>query len=198
MGYLNSLPGFCIRGENYNALAHLCAAYRSARDTRGQIAKKSMQVVHPWYGADLVDLEKMRKSIRETFVGTFVNPPAGTRVVGCKEIRINRNDMVDFDGFLETLQEVFGDDVKIIFNHRDVTATSQSAWWKDTAHAYATIKAMDQRLRTSRFTDAANVFHVEYEELIKGPDHARDLAAFLGVPFDPEAYDGVMSTRHSY
>jgi hypothetical protein len=198
MGYLNSLPGFCIRGENYNALTHLCAAYRSARQTRGQIAKKSMQAVHPWYGADLVDLDRMRQSIRDTFVDTFINPPAGTRVVGCKEIRINRNDLEDFDAFLEDLQDVFGEDVKIVFNHRDIAATSQSGWWKETAHAYATIRAMDQRLRSSRFAGAKNVFHVEYEELIKGPEHARALTAFLGMKFDAGTYDSVMATRHSY
>lgn len=197
MGYLNSLPGFCIRGENYNALAHLCSFYRSAKDTKGQVAKKSMLPVHPWYGADLIKPDEVRDTLRKTFVETILKPPADAKVVGCKEIRINWNEIKDLDGFLAEVTEIFGD-VKIIFNHRDILATSQSSWWKDTAHSYATIRGMDQRLRDNRFASGENAFHVEYDELVKGPDHARQLTEFLGVPFDPEAYKKVMETRHSY
>lgn len=197
MGYLNSLPGFCIRGENYNALAHLCNFYRAAKDTRGQIAKKSMLPVHPWYGADLIAPDEVREAVRKTFVETILKPPADARVVGCKEIRINWNEVPDLDAFLAEVVEIFGD-VKIIFNHRDLLATSKSSWWKDTAHSYATIRGMDQRLRDNRFAGADNAFHVEYDELVKGPEHARQLTEFLGVPFDPAAYEKVMATRHSY
>ncbi|MDG4675988.1 sulfotransferase [Shinella sp. 838] len=197
MGYLNSLPGFCIRGENYNALAHLCNFYRSAKETKGQVAKKSMLAVHPWYGADLIKPDEMRSTLRKIFVESILNPPADTKVVGCKEIRINWNEIKDFDAFLSDVTEVFGD-VKIIFNHRDILATSKSSWWKDTAHSYATIRSMDQRLRDNAFAASPNAFHVEYEELVKGPEHARKLTEFLGVPFDPETYKKVMETRHSY
>lgn len=197
MGYLNSLPGFCIRGENYNALAHLCSFYRSAKETKGQIAKKSMLPVHPWYGADLIKPELVKDSIRRTFVDTILNPPEDAKFIGCKEIRINWNEIKDIDVLLEDIIEIF-EDVKIIFNHRDILATSKSSWWKDTAHSYATIRGMDQRLRENRFASAENVFHVEYEELTKGPDHARKLTEFLGVRFDPESYRKVMETRHSY
>lgn len=197
MGYLNSLPGFCIRGENYNALAHLCNFYRAARGTTGQVAKKSMLPVHPWYGADLIKAGEVRDAIRKMFVDTILNPPADAKIVGCKEIRINWNEIPDLDAFLADVVEIFGD-VKIIFNHRDVLATSKSSWWRDTAHSYATIRGMDQRLRNNRFASAKNAFHVEYEELIKGPEHARKLTEFLGVPFDAKTYEKVMATRHSY
>ncbi len=197
MGYLNSLPGFCIRGENYNALAHLCSFYHAARETKGQVAKKSMLPVHPWYGADLIQPEEVRHAIRRTFVDTVLKPPADAKVVGCKEIRINWNEIKDLDAFLADVVEIFGD-VKIIFNHRDILSTSKSSWWKDTAHSYATIRGMDQRLRENRFAAAPNAFHVEYEELVAGVEHARKLTEFLGVPFDPAAYEKVMATRHSY
>lgn len=197
MGYLNSLPGFCIRGENYNALSHLSEFYRSVKMTTGQVAKKSMQPVHPWYGADLIRIDEVKKAVRDMFVDTVLRPPADATVVGCKEIRIGWNEIADIDVFLSEVIEIF-EDVKIIFNHRDILATSKSSWWKDTAHSYATIRAMDQRLRENKFADAPNVFHVEYEELIKGPEHARKLNGFLGVPFDRAAYEKVLATRHSY
>ncbi len=197
MGYLNSLPGVCVRGENHNALFHLCNFYRAAKGTRGQIGKKSMLPVHPWYGADLIDLQEVRARIKQTFTETILNPPEGATLVGCKEIRIDWGQVPDLNAFLEDVVEIF-EDVKIIFNHRDIEATSQSKWWKETAHSYATIRGMDQRLRDNGFAGKSNAFHVEYEELIKGPDHARALTQFLGVPFDAKAYKEVMATRHSY
>lgn len=197
LGYLNTLPGFCIRGENYNALFHLCNFYRSIKRTTGEVGKKSMQPVHPWYGVDLIEIEAVREAARRTFTETVLNPPADAKVVGFKEIRIDWNWITDFDTFLEDVVEIFGD-VKIIFNHRDLEDTSRSRWWKDTAHSYATIRGMDQRLRENRFAAMPNVFHVEYEELIAGPDHARKLAEFLDVPFDAPAYNQVMATPHSY
>lgn len=197
MGYLNSLPGFCIRGENHNALAHLCGFYRAAKETTGKVAKKSMLPVHPWYGADLIKPDEVSDTLRKAFVETILKPPADATVIGCKEIRINWNEIEDFDAFLTDVLEIF-EGAKIIFNHRDILATSKSSWWKDTAHSYATIRSMDQRLRDNRFTNAPNIFHVEYEELIKGPEYARKLAEFLGVPFDGSVYKKVMETRHSY
>lgn len=197
MGYLNSLPGFCIRGENYNALSHLSDFYRAAKKTTGQVGKKSMQPVHPWYGADLIKINEVKEAIRDTFVNTILKPPSDATVIGCKEIRVNWNEIADIDVFLTEVMEIF-DDAKIIFNHRDILATSKSSWWKDTAHSYATIRAMDQRLRENMYAKAPNVFHVEYEELIKAPEHARKLTEFLGVPFDRPSYEKVLATRHSY
>ena len=197
MGYLNSLPGFCIRGENYNALSHLSDFYRAAKKTTGQVGKKSMQPVHPWYGADLIKINEVKEAIRDTFVNTILKPPSDATVIGCKEIRVNWNEITDIDVFLTEVMEIF-DDAKIIFNHRDILATSKSSWWKDTAHSYATIRAMDQRLRENMYAKAPNVFHVEYEELIKAPEHARKLTEFLGVPFDRPSYEKVLATRHSY
>lgn len=197
MGYLNSLPGFCIRGENYNALSHLTDFYRAAKKTTGQVGKKSMQPVHPWYGADLIKISEVKEAVRDTFVNTILKPPSDATVIGCKEIRVNWNEIADIDVFLTEVMEIF-DDAKIIFNHRDILATSKSSWWKDTAHSYATIRAMDQRLRENMYAKAPNVFHVEYEELIKAPEHARKLTEFLGVPFDRPSYEKVLATRHSY
>lgn len=197
MGYLNSLPGFCIRGENHNALAHLCDFYHAAKETTSKVAKKSMLPVHPWYGADLIKLDEVRDTLRKAFVEAILKPPADAKVIGCKEIRINWNEIKDFNAFLANVLEIF-EGAKIVFNHRDILATSKSSWWKDTAHSYATIRGMDQRLRDNRFADAPNIFHVEYEKLIKGPEHACQLAEFLDVPFDEGIYRKVMETRHSY
>jgi hypothetical protein len=197
MGYLNSLPGICIRGENYDALVHLCNFYRAAKRTKGEARPTSMKTVHPWYGVDSIEIDAVRDAVRKTFTETILNPPDDARVIGFKEIRVGAEWIPDLDAFLADLVEIFGD-VCFLFNHRDIGATARSSWWTNTNHSYSTIRGMDRRLRENSFTSAPNAFHVEYEELIAGPEHARKLAEFLGVPFDPEAYRVVMARRHSY
>ena len=197
MGYLNSLPGFCIRGENYDALVSLCNFYRAAKRTKGEARPTSMKTVHPWYGVDLIEIDAVREAVRRTFTDTILNPPAEAEVVGFKEIRVGADWIPDLDAFLADLVEIFGD-VRFLFNHRDIGITARSSWWRNTGHSYSTIRGMDRRLRENSFSAMPNVFHVEYEKFIADPDHARRLAKFLEVPFDVEAYRGVLDRRHSY
>ena len=196
-GYLNRLPGFCIRGENHMALADLCGFYNSIEQSLEQRSKKSGSPTHPWYGVDLIELEEVRTSVRDLFTQTVLKPEADHHTLGCKEIRIQQRDLPDFDGFLDQLMTIF-QDVKFLFNHRKIEDTAQSMWWRDTAHSAATIRAMDDRLRYSRHAGASNVFHVQYEDLIKDTDHAQALTRFLGTDFNEDIYREVLATRHSY
>lgn len=196
-GYLNALPNCCFRGENYMAIAHLCDFYRSIKRAKGHSAKKSGQPTHPWYGIDEIDIESVRLKTRDLFVDEVLRPPAGARVIGFKEIRINVTDIPDFDGFLEELMEIFKD-VKFVFNHRRVSDVAKSKWWGETPQAHARIRSMDMRLERSKFAHSERVFHVYYERFIADPDHARDLTDFVGVPFNEQIYRDTLSVQHSY
>ncbi len=197
MGFLNRLPGFCIRGENYMALAHLYRFHRAAENMTRQRAKTSDQPTHPWYGVDLIDASELRRKLRILFTDSILQPGPDSRVLGFKEIRIQRKDIPDLDDFLAWLEETFVD-VKFIFNHRRISDTAKSKWWRDTPHSHAIIHGMDRRLRESRFAAARNVFHVQYEDFVSDPSHAADLAKFVGAQFDEDAYRQVLATSHSY
>lgn len=196
-GYLNSLPGCCVRGENYMALAGLIDFYRSVQKSLDQRAKTSNSPVHPWYGVDEIDLNEVRRGARDLFTRTVLNPGADDDLIGCKEIRIQPRDLPDFDGFLDSLLEIFCE-VKFVFNHRRLADTAKSKWWRDTAHSHAMLRAMDDRLRFSRHAGSERVFHVQYEDLIGDPRHAEALTQFLNKPFDMRRYREVLDTRHSY
>lgn len=196
-GYLNAMPGVCIRGENYMAIAHLCAFYRSIKAAKGHTAKKSGMTVHPWYGIDDIDLEGLRERIRDMFVTNVLCPPEGTRVVGFKEIRINFNEVPDFDGLLDDIVEIFGD-VKFVFNHRRVSDVARSKWWEHTLQSHARVRSMDMRLERSRYSQTGKVFHVHYERFISDPSHARALSEFVGVAFDKRIYEQILAVKHSY
>jgi len=196
-GYLNALPGCCVRGENYMALSHLCAFYRSLKLAKGHMAKKSGQPTHPWYGVDEIDLTSALRKVRDLFVDEVLRPPAEASVVGFKEIRINASDIPDFDGFLDDLVEIF-EDVKFVFNHRRIADVAKSKWWGQTLQSHARIRSMDMRLERSKYVGSDRVFQVYYERFIGEPDHARDLAQFLGMAFSEKSYRNVLSVQHSY
>jgi len=196
-GYINSLPGFCMRGENHMALAGLYDFYQSIELSLGQKSLKSGSPTHPWYGIDNIDLAEVRQGVKELFVNTVLKPDAEHHTIGCKEIRLQRRDLADLDGFLEGLMSIFGD-VKFLFNHRRFEDTAKSKWWRETAHSHAIIRAMDNRLQTSRYTSASNVFHVQYEELVNNVDHARQLTEFIGASFDERIYREVLAVRHAH
>lgn len=196
-GYLNSLPGLCIRGENYMALANLIEFYASVIHATKQRSKRSNSVTHPWYGVDSIDEDEVREGVRNLFTNTVLKPELNSHTIGFKEIRIQHRDISDFDCLLERIVEVFCD-VKFLFNHRDIEQTAKSKWWKETAHSHSIIRSMDNRLRKSKYSASANVFHVQYEQFISNPQHVRELTNFLDCDFDEEAYRNVLETRHSY
>lgn len=196
-GYVNALPNCCIRGENYMALGHLCAFYRSLKSSMGHITKKSGQPTHPWYGIEEIDLESARRGIRNLFVQEVLRPPAGARIVGFKEIRINVTDIPDFDGFLDEVVEIFGN-VRFVFNHRQIADVAKSKWWGETLQSHVTIRSMDIRLERSKHAHTDRVFQVYYERFIAETDHAKALTEFLGLKFDERIYRETMAVRHSY
>lgn len=196
-GYMNALPGCCIRGENYMALAHLCAFYKSLKLSKGHITEKSGQPTHPWYGIEEIDLGSARRRTRDLFTDEVLRPPAGARIVGFKEIRINVTDIPDFDGFLDDLVEIF-EDVKFVFNHRRITDVAKSKWWGGALQSHAMIRSMDVRLERSKYAHTDRAFQVYYERFIAEPDHAKALTEFLGLKFDEKIYRDTMAVQHSY
>lgn len=196
-GYMNALPGGCIRGENYMALAHLCAFYKSLKLSKGHITKKSGQPTHPWYGIEEIDLESARRSVRDLFINEVLRPPPSAHIIGFKEIRINGTDIPDFDGFLDDLVEIF-ENVKFVFNHRRIADVAKSKWWGETLQSHAIIRSMDVRLERSKYARTDRVFQVYYERFIAEPDHAKALTEFLGLKFDEKIYRDTMAVQHSY
>ena len=97
-GYLNALPGYCIRGENYMAVAHLCAFYRAIKASKGHTAKKSGLTVHPWYGIDDIDLTGLRHIVLDRWQST-------QNTADCRQFRRRQ---VDVSPGAEAVGEVAG------------------------------------------------------------------------------------------
>jgi hypothetical protein len=100
--YLNSFPGYCIRGESNNLILDLCRMIKRLEVTnftwrREDAAKPAAKrrpflreilgtPVDPWYGAELVDPDRLARGLCDVFVREALHLPPGTRVGGFKDI----------------------------------------------------------------------------------------------------------------
>ena len=83
MGVLNSIPGFLLRGENWDALHHLYQFHRTMVDGSQRWAPaRTRQRTHPFYGAADFPARRSIARIRRLAVDTVLRPKEDTRVVG--------------------------------------------------------------------------------------------------------------------
>ncbi|WP_212525597.1 sulfotransferase [Actibacterium sp. MT2.3-13A] len=185
---LNSIPGYCIRGENNNTLYHLARAWDTvaqAREMQGLRKRGAPSAqTHPWYGAELTRPEHYGRTLADGFVREILRPDPGTRVAGFKEIRFHQDEKF-FRQYMSFMHRFFPK-ARFIFNTRDHAAVARSGWWaeKDPAEVAA------QLTRAEKLYDAyARAFpkkslQLRYEDYTGNPDGLRPLFDFLGEPFD--------------
>ena len=195
MGLLNSIPGYCIRGENNNAVYCLFEMHQRIAEARTGSLKNSERHGHPWFGLHLIDPEAMRQTQRQMVTEQILKPERHHRVTGFKEIRFSEKEVPDFDAYIAYIQNTFAP-CKIVFNHRNLDNVAKSGWWKNMPEALARLQVMEDRFRSVPEDDC--VFHFSYDALCADPGYASELMAFLGEPYDPKAVGDVLNVRHSY
>lgn len=208
--YLNSFPGFCIRGENNNIIHHLCSAIQSLDNANFDFRredkskplhkrKPEMQKImetpkDPWYGAELVDPDRFAKRLFDNFVREILSPPSGTRMAGFKEIRW-ANNLWQLPKNLDIISKHFPR-VKFIFQTRDADSVAKSGWWKErpTKDVREYIRKADAAFM-SYASDNDSCLHIRYEDLIAGDVVLRDIAAFLGEKFCADTAHEVINEK---
>jgi hypothetical protein len=195
MGLLNSLPGYCIRGENNNALHALFQYYRRLVDAPAGRRGNAEAPTHPWNGIQLLDFDQIQSEIRRLFVDTVLRPEPRHTTIGFKEIRFSAEEVPDFEAYLEFIRQTFPG-AKFIFNHRNLAAVAASGWWKTVPDAIERLGFME-----ARFNDVPaghSVYHFSYDALVADAGAARGLMDFLEQPYEPEAVKSLLATRYSY
>jgi hypothetical protein len=206
-GVLNSIPGVCVRGENWNALFHVfCAAQAAAQASSqhlerpgGEIQATIASPVSPWYGAAAIEVEKFRHSLVAGFVDHVLSPPEDAVALGFKEVRYDIAEMSDaqFDAYVDFLLEAF-DRACIIFNVRRWRDVARSQWWAANPFARWFVRNCDARFERCMQRHPSSTFKVKYENYAGNPDNLKPLFAFLGATFDRELIAKVLATPHSY
>lgn len=201
-GILNSIPGVCMRGENYGALAHLGRAVEAITKTREKANDPHMPPDTPilaFHGSTLVDPTGFRRKLVAAFVDHVLRPPSDAVAIGFKEIRfvVTQMSEAEYDQHIEFLFESF-ERPCILFNSRKWIDVAQSEWWRKDPHAVERIQQCEERFRRTMRLHPDSTFWVEYDRYIRDPDALRDLYAFLGAEFDRAAIERVLQVRHSY
>lgn len=194
MGLLNSIPGYLLRGENWDALHHLFLFHRTLADgaTRWDPARLR-QRTHPFYGAGDFPVQRSLERTRDLVVDTVLRPREDTRVTGFKEIRWYRDDVLEYAAWL---REVFPG-ARFVVNTRDHAEVSRSGWWAKRPENAAELPRVEARVLglAEALGDAA--YRVHYNDYVADPTVLRGLFDWLGEPWDEAAVREVLATRHS-
>ncbi|MCJ1903412.1 sulfotransferase [Paracoccus versutus] len=208
--YLNSFPGYCIRGENNNVIYHLCSAVLSLNeenftlrresraqpvDDRNPAIKRIMETPKdPWYGAELVDPDRFAKTIFNDFVKEILSPPPETRVAGFKEIKWAHN-LGRLKSNLDLIAKYFPK-TRFIFQTRDAGTVAKSGWWvkRPVQEVERYIENADAAF-LSYAKENDSCIHIRYEDLTEGDGAFRRLASFLGEDFCSDTAQRIIDSK---
>lgn len=196
MGLLNSMPHYCIRGENNNLLHRLywsCDALYGALASPS--AKNAASPTNPWFGLDKTNPGRFAERLIDAFVDEVLVPGPNHTTLGFKEIRFSQHEVPDFEAYMAFVRRSFPG-CKIIFNHRNLADVAASKWWATMPAAPEKLKFIEDRFDS--VPSGPNVFHFHYDQIDDDLEHVRQLFAFLGERFDEQAVREVLSVRHSY
>lgn len=128
---LNCIDGVVVRGENNNTLWHLFQAWQALetagpiRDLRARGARTD--ATRPWFGAELIDPEKVGHDLVALFRHRVLALPPDTRIGGFKEIRVHGDPEI-FPDYLDFVARFFPRS-RFVFNTRNHDDVARSAWW---------------------------------------------------------------------
>jgi hypothetical protein len=194
MGILNSIPGYLVRGENWDALHHLFRFHQTLEQgSRRWDPARLRQRTHPFFGAGDFPEQRSLLRIRELVLDTVLRPRDDTRTTGFKEIRWYHDDVVEYVAWL---RRVFPG-ARFVVNTRDHDEVRRSGWWAkrpENAEALPQVEARILALADS-LGDAA--YRLHYNDYVADPTVLRGLFDWLGEPFDEDAVRAVLATQHS-
>ncbi len=196
---LQTIDRACIRGENNNALYPLFRSWKRAHNTRYNQGGAPIPQHGPWYGADEIVPRRFGERLAEAFIGEILTPPAGTRVLGFKEIRFHDAEDGEMPEFLDFIRAFFFP-CRLVFNTRRATDVARSSWWKDVEmeKVVEMVEDLDRQYADYAAAHPEDCFLVRYDDYTKDRAALRPLFEFLGEPFDEARLEAAFSRQLSH
>jgi len=207
---LNSIPGYCIRGENGNIPYFFSRAidfvtnnnmYSWRREDKGKDASEIRPYLKniigmpfdPWAGAECVDPEDFQRSLMNLFVEKVLQPEEGCRVAGFKEIRFHE-DPGFFKKYLNTIRDTFPN-ARFLFQTRNLESVSKSSWWskQPKEKVVQMLRNAERLYREYSVENPEITFTIEYEKYSEGPEYVASIFDFLGEPHDQDKIAAVLN-----
>jgi len=197
-GILNSIPGYCIRGENQGALNLLWTVYRNARTSKKRFVGISKSPSDAWYGISDLNLDILVQHIRNIMLDVYMRPDENTACIGFKEIRYAPKMVADLTDYLRFMSGVFPG-AGFIFNSRNIEDTAKSDFWANHENPVEFLTDFRQSMLDAFefFKDRENFFWLEYDDYRDNPENLEALFDFLHEPFDLQKITSVMKVPHS-
>ncbi len=195
-GLLNSIPGYLIRGENNGTVELLGQSLRSLNKRRA-ILSGGTRTTAPWFGFSDYTPEQGATGYRRFMIDVLLKPEPDTRVLGFKEIRWWKRDLIET---LESTREIFPG-ARFVFNTRNIDDVIKSKWWAEQKAEAVRAKLLDREARMDQAHAALGdetVYRIHYDDYTADPELLRGLFSWLGESFDRERIDEVLGTKHSF
>lgn len=191
---LNSIPGFCIRGENNGILDGIEAAYTAAES--GQRLGTVNATWHAaWIGAEKIDVNAFRDSLVGNFERNVLRCPPDAVAVGFKEIRYERSVQRTSE-LISFLASGAFPSPRLVFNVRNITAilaSRRTANWSPYAGIRDRIDRIQNLFRLFCEKNPQTGYLVDYDSYKSNVAQLSGLFTFLGVPFDLERTASVVA-----
>jgi hypothetical protein len=209
---LNSLPGYCVRGENANLthyiarIADIVVTEENFVDRRDNIIKPlDARLPHlqpilgnamdPWFGAELPDPDDLRLSLFDLFAEKVLQVPEGCRVCGFKEIRQWMHPDF-FAPHLDILHQSFPN-TRFLFQTRNWQDVSRSKWWRQIPpdRVRDQIATADALFADYQAAHPECCFTIAFERYAEGVPYIREILDFLGEDLPDERIEAILSRR---
>jgi hypothetical protein len=194
---LNTIPGYCIRGENgglLNALLDACVGFGETRKERA--SKRSQR--DPWFGIAESDPAALRKGLAEVFESAVLAPPPDCRTTGFKSIRFTPLELDDgqFTRVIDFLLEEFTDS-RIVFNTRDPAEVARSSWWADwpASEVIGLVETTMKRFASAHERHPQSTFRIDHSDYDGRPEGLTALLDWLGERLPEDVVARVASDR---
>lgn len=198
-GVLNSIPGFLIRGENYDFCYGLYLSWKALVNAKRRWGDETrLSPSSAWFGANLLDPDAFLGAARLALIQQLRIPNSQEATVfGFKEIRY-LGHLANLEGYLDFLTRLLPDPA-IVFNTRNHDQVCESGFWMnvDKAQLKDQLASADSAFY-SYAEKHENSFVMRYENLVRGPRFCEPMFRFLGVEIDPDEILRVLSKPHSY
>jgi hypothetical protein len=198
-GVLNSIDGMLIRGENGNVFTKFFETFEHVTKMRNTYPH-AFTPNRAWFGissvSDATVLAGLRAAARSILTGDL-DDTSGVSCLGFKEIRYDElgDRLADY---LDFLQLLFPGSA-LVFNTRDIEATSRSGWWRQADGSEVAQRLADTTRRFEEYAAGrSNCFAIRYEDVTTKGARLRELFEFLGADYDDERVDAVLAFPHSF
>ena len=197
---LNSLDGYCIKGERKGVLNCFATAANRVRSDIESFSESdiSRRQRSPHYGISEVNADEFDAALASVYREQLLKPPAGTRVVGTKDVSMDATWMSDleFANLITFILRAF-ENPRIVFLTRNHTEVRQSGWWRDmSAHDVENIiTCTDRRFRDANSEHPEQTFILDYSEFKDSEEGLRRLLDWLGEDYDEEVITAISNDR---